>query len=60
MLVLSRREKEEIFLILNKKTMLRVKVLKVQGGQVRLGFEAPKEISILRSELLGLHKKEAK
>lgn len=45
MLVLSRKDTERIFI---GDTI----VVKIQGGVVRLGIEAPAEISIAREELL--------
>jgi len=49
MLVLSRKVGEEIVIGDN----VRVRVLSIQGNQVRLGFVAPREVSITREELLG-------
>jgi carbon storage regulator len=48
MLVLTRKLGEEIVI----GNDIRVRVVAVQGNQVRLGFTAPKEISIQREELL--------
>lgn len=48
MLVLSRKINESI-LIDND---IRVTILEVRGGMVRLGIEAPPEIGILREELV--------
>lgn len=48
MLVLSRKVGEEIVIGDN----VRVRVLSVQGNQIRLGFVAPREVSIQRLELL--------
>ncbi len=47
MLVLSRKVGESL-IIGNE---IRVKVVEVRGGQVRLGLEAPPEISVVREEL---------
>ena len=47
MLVLSRRIGET--LIINDN--IEVKVLGISGGQVRLGINAPKEVSVHRSEV---------
>jgi carbon storage regulator len=46
-LVLSRKVGESL-IIGNE---IRVKVVEVRGGQVRLGLEAPPEISVVREEL---------
>ena len=48
MLVLSRKVGEEIVIGDN----IRVRVLSIQGNQVRLGFVAPREVAITREELL--------
>ena len=47
MLVLSRRERERIKL----GDAIVVTVVRVAGGRVRLGIDAPSEILILRQEL---------
>lgn len=47
MLVLSRKVGESIQISDN----IFVKVIEVKGGRVRLSFDAPKEIQILREEL---------
>lgn len=49
MLVLSRREGESIFIGDN----IKVTVLSVIRGKVRIGIEAPRGIGILRDELVG-------
>jgi len=48
MLVLSRKVGEEIVI----GGTIRVRVLSIQGGQIRLGFDAPREVNIQREELL--------
>jgi len=48
MLILTRK-KDETMVVGHE---VRVKVLGVSGNQVRIGIEAPREISIMRSELL--------
>jgi carbon storage regulator CsrA len=50
MLVLSRRLGESIVL---PGLGITVRVVDVQGKVIRLGIEAPREISILRQELVG-------
>ena len=47
MLVLSRKTHEEIVIGEN----IRVQVLEVRGGRVKLGFTAPPEVRICRNEL---------
>jgi carbon storage regulator len=47
MLVLGRRSNECVMI----GDGIRVTVLGVEGNQVRLGFEAPKDVSIHRSEI---------
>lgn len=53
MLVLTRRSGEAVHI----GDDIVVRVLGVNGGQVRLGFDVPKKINVVREELL---KKEAK
>jgi carbon storage regulator len=48
MLVLSRRVDEEICI----GDDIRLLVLSIQGGKVRLGVEAPEGVRIMRKELL--------
>lgn len=48
MLVLSRKKEESIRI----GDEITIKVISVKGGGVRLGIDAPKDISIMRSELL--------
>lgn len=55
MLVLSRKVGEEIVI----GDGIRVKVLSVQGNQVRLGFVAPRSVTIHRQELLATPKPDA-
>jgi carbon storage regulator len=47
MLVLSRKPGERICI----GSDITIQVLDVQGAQVRLGIEAPRDVAILRSEL---------
>lgn len=49
MLVLSRRSHEQILL---PELNVAVHVLEIKGDRVRLGFEAPLAVTILRGELL--------
>ncbi len=51
MLVLSRKKNQTIRI----GDEIILKVLEVRGGVVRLGFEAPDDVSILRSELIPGH-----
>lgn len=51
MLVLSRKTEESV-LIGAGGFLIRVKVLRIRGGEVRLGFEAPDGTRILRQELV--------
>jgi carbon storage regulator len=56
MLVLSRKLNEKIIIDEN----IEVEVLSIDNGSVKLGITAPKEIEILRQELLEDVKKENK
>lgn len=48
MLVLTRRVGEAVKL----GEEITVRVLGISGGQIRMGFDAPKETNIVRTELL--------
>jgi len=48
MLILTRRPDESIIIDGN----IKLKILGVNGNQVRLGFEAPSDVHIVREELL--------
>jgi len=52
MLVLTRREGESILIELPTGERIEVTVLGIKGNQVRIGTDAPDEISIVREELL--------
>lgn len=52
MLVLSRKENESIVVKLPNGQKIIVKVQRITGNVVRLGIEAPKDIAIVRQELL--------
>lgn len=47
MLVLSRKEGESLLI----GDGIEVSIVKVQGGQVKLAIQAPKEVKVLRKEL---------
>jgi carbon storage regulator len=51
MLVLSRRENEEIVIREPFGSEIRLVVLEVKGNKVRLGFEAAPHVRILRKEV---------
>lgn len=48
MLVLTRSVGERLFI---QDGLIKIQVLELKGGQVRIGIEAPKEISIHREEV---------
>ncbi len=54
MLILTRRVGEAVQIGNN----ITLRVLGVKGGQVRIGFDVPKEVNIIRTELLNKPKKE--
>lgn len=56
MLVLSRKPLQSIMLGSN----IKITVVKVERNQVRIGIEAPQDISILRAELLEAASNEAR
>lgn len=53
MLVLSRRESESVVLQLEDGRHITVFVSVIEGRQVRLAFDAPATVKILRDDLLG-------
>jgi len=54
MLILTRRVGEAVQIGDN----ITIRVLGVKGGQVRLGFDVPKDVNVMRTELLNKPKKE--
>ncbi len=52
MLILTRRPGESIIIELPTGEQIKVTVLGIKGNQVRIGTEAPDDISIVREELL--------
>jgi len=56
MLVLTRKRDESIHI----GDDIRIVVLGVDGGRVRIGVDAPKDVVILRNELVGGKAKEIK
>lgn len=53
MLVLSRKINEALLI---EEGTIRVVVLAVQGDQVKLGIDAPRDISIMREEIAEAHR----
>ena len=56
MLVISRKENQKIKIGEN----IEIVIVEISKGQVKIGIEAPKEIQILRSELIDEIKEENK
>lgn len=56
MLVLTRKRNEEILIDDGR---IKVTVVKVQGQKVRIGVEAPQEVSVQRREVAERMKREA-
>lgn len=52
MLVLARNEEESIIIQEDGRTIVELKVCKIQPSKVRLGFTAEKKYKILRKELV--------
>lgn len=48
MLVLSRHENETIVI----DGCIKITVVEIRGNQIRLGFEAPQDVSVWRGELV--------
>lgn len=55
MLVLS-RQRDEVIVIGNN--LIRITVVDIRGDKVRIGFEAPKELSIHRAEVFDAIRRE--
>ena len=55
MLVLTRKLMEKLFIGDN----ICVTVVRLEGGQVRLGIEAPREVAVIRAELVPERDREA-
>jgi carbon storage regulator len=62
---IARQSKEETMLVLSRKVgeaiqagSVWVRVLEIRGDKVRLGLEAPEEVSIWRAELLPVESEE--
>lgn len=53
MLVLSRKNQESVVVVgpHNNECLLKITVIEIQGGRVKLGFEAADDVPIQRSEL---------
>lgn len=56
MLILNRKPGESIILNDN----IEVRILEIQDGKIKIGIEAPKEVSILRKEVYDEVKEENK
>ena len=54
MLILTRKSDESIVIGNN----IQIKILKIQGNQVHIGIEAPKDISVYRQEIYEQIRKE--
>lgn len=54
MLILTRKSDESIIIGNN----IKIKVLKVQGNQVHIGIDAPRELSVYREEIYEQIRKE--
>ena len=51
MLVLTRRRGEWVHLLCPDGTEIRLVVVSAEGGAIRLGFDAPREVVIARAEV---------
>lgn len=51
MLILGRKPGQKILVKKENETVMEIFVSSIQGNQVRLGFESPKEYNIIREEL---------
>jgi carbon storage regulator CsrA len=51
-LALTRKRNQSIVLFQDGETLCRVTVVEIGDGKVKLGFEAPKDVTILREEII--------
>jgi len=51
MLVLTRKQNEKIEIILDDNTSIMISIAEIDRNRVKIGFDAPKNIKILRTEL---------
>lgn len=51
MLILSRKQEEQIVIETGQGERIELTVCNIGEGKVRLGFEAPRDITIVRSEV---------
>jgi len=54
MLVLARKEGESV--VINEN--IKIKVVQIDRGKVRIGIDAPREMPVFREELLPVRRKE--
>jgi carbon storage regulator len=52
MLVLSRKAREGVRLLLPDGRVITLRVVQVECGKVRLGIDAPRDVEVMREELL--------
>ncbi len=52
MLAVRRKEGESVYLFVPDQTRIGVSVVRIEGDQVKLGFDASIQVGILRSELV--------
>lgn len=60
MLILTRRSGEAIIATTADGTRITVRVVSINGGQIRIGLDAPKSVHIIREELLGTERRDDK
>ena len=59
MLVLTRESGDVVVIMVEGEEHIYVKIVGVRGGKVRLGFQAPRHINIVREEIIGNAKETA-
>lgn len=52
MLILSRFTNDQVFLTLPNGEVITVTIVEVRNGKVRVGFEAPQDVEILRDDAI--------
>jgi len=52
MLILTRREQESIDVLIGNEKILRFTITKVTGDKIRIAFDAPAAVTIVRTEIM--------
>ena len=56
MLVLGRKLDEEIWIEYEEDKFIKIKIVGIRNGNIKIGIDAPKGFAIYRKEILGAYK----